>query len=163
MIVRLLVLVFGLVASAQALTNESATVLWTPTTDAAIKYELRWKNFKTLGQWQTIAPALDSTLGRYDHVYAFADSTGDRTACWDMRAVYNGVASPWLSDVGQEFCQPIPLAVVVVPPPPAGLTVVTATPMTVVVVAKKTDCPKLATSTSGSTSLVLKRTVTCVK
>jgi len=165
---RTLVLVaaLGIVASAQALTNESATILWAPTIDPEIKYELRWRNLKTSGAWTGIASGVDSSVGKYVHVWnKFPDTTGDRTACWDIRAVWQGVASPWLSDLGRQVCMPVPNGIVVVPNPPPlpGLVVVSETPMQVVVSAKVLDCPRITTSTKGSTSVTLKRTITCVK
>jgi hypothetical protein len=49
------------------------------------------------------------------------------------------------------------------PAPPTGLTISSATSSTIVILAKKTDCPRVVTSTAGTTTATLKRTVTCVK
>lgn len=159
-----LAILLGCVASAQALTNEQATILWPPTTEATIRYELRWRHFGGDGQWQSVASDVDSTLGKYVHTYpAFPDSTADRTVCWDVRAVFQGVPSPWLSEHALAVCHQMPQTVVFPPPLLPGLQVVSATPLQVVVVAKPADCPRLSTSTRGTTALMLKRTVTCVK
>jgi len=49
------------------------------------------------------------------------------------------------------------------PTPPAGLTILSATASEVIIVAKATDCSQVLTSTTGSTTSMLKRTVSCIK
>lgn len=158
--------VFWAAVQTVALTNTGATITWTPTTDATIRYELRWKGAVTNGLWVIIATNIDSTAGKYAQVYpAVPDTLTDRTACWDARAVKGTLASPWLSESGKQVCLTIPVAVVPIPPPPppSGLQVTSATPLQVVIVASSHDCTRLVTSTKGSTSTVFKRTVVCQK
>jgi len=179
--------------SAWALTNQDATVLWDKTTDSASRYEIRWKHFANNWQWVPVATDLDSTSGTYQHNFAaFADSTGDRGACWDSRAIKNGLASQWTSELHTQACVQIPLAAAPppldtdadgipdasdqcpaqpgpapsgcpAPPPPSGLSVVSATPQQIIITATVADCSRVVTSTKGSTPTLQKRTITCVK
>jgi hypothetical protein len=165
-------------APAWALTNGSVTLEWTKTADATIRYELQWKHFHNAWTWVSVAIDLDSTTGRYVQTFtSLPDSTGDRGACWDARAVRGSQASPWLSESNGQVCTQIPLTVAApipapipmptpepVPPPlPSGLTISSATPDEIVIVASAADCPRILTSTKGSTALTLKRTVRCVQ
>jgi hypothetical protein len=59
-----------------------------------------------------------------------------------------------------EISKVIPALPVPVPP---GITILSSNESKIVVEAKKTDCAKITTSTAGSTALVSKRTITCVK
>jgi hypothetical protein len=182
-----------------ALTNHDATVQWDKTTDASIRYELRWKHFANTWQWEPLATNLDSTTGTYHHVFsaAFVNTTGDRGACWDARAYTVDATnqkqySQWDSDLGLQACTQIPLAVAPppvdtdgdgipdssdqcptqpgpapsgcpTPPPPSGLSVVSATPQQIIITATVADCSRVLTSTKGSTPILQKRTITCVK
>ena len=166
-----LLLLLLLSTPAWALTNEEATVLWDKTADATIRYEIRWKHFANNWQWQSVATNLDSTLGTYHQVFAppFVDSTGDRGACWDMRATSATGTSPWNSEAGNQVCAQIPLATVttpppiVIPPPPnTGLVIQSASPSQIIMTWSVRDCSKVTTSTKGSTATVQKRTMTCV-
>lgn len=163
-------------SQAGALTNGSVTIEWTKTTDATIRYELRWKHFANGWLWAPIAGNLDSTTGSY--VFTFpplADSTGDRGFCVDARAVRGTAVSAWVSDgVGPACAQmplttavpvptPVPIPTPVPPPSPSGLVIASATPDTVVITARAADCVRVVTSTLGSTSTSMKRTVRCVK
>jgi hypothetical protein len=47
------------------------------------------------------------------------------------------------------------------PTPPAGLTIVSSSANEIVIVARASDCPRVVTSTKGSTGAMRKRTVTC--
>ena len=158
---------FHAVTPAPAVTNGKATILWVPTVDGTLTYELRWKHFGTGDQWVTVATGLDSRAGHYVHTWTpMENTTGDRTACWDIRAQFGTAPSTWLSDQGLAVCAPIPRMTVVVPNPPpplAGLQVVSAKPNEVILSATTVDCTRLATSTRGSNALVIKRTIVCVK
>lgn len=57
----------------------------------------------------------------------------------------------------------LPLADTTPPAIPGGLTIASASPDQVVIVASATDCKRVVTSTTGTTRMQLKRTVTCVK
>jgi len=106
-------------SDAQALTNASATLSWQPTTDATIRYELRWKHFANGWAWEPIAANLDSTTGTYAQTFsALPETTGDRGACWDARAVRGSLASPWLSESGQQRCVQMPVGTVSPDPVP---------------------------------------------
>ncbi len=50
-----------------------------------------------------------------------------------------------------------------VPLSPKGLTISKSDPGEIVIMAQSTDCPRIITSTIGSTAAVLKRTVRCMK
>lgn len=105
-------------SAAGAFTNGSMELQWTKTTDATIRYELRWKHFANGWAWAPIAGNLDSTTGR--HVFTFpplADSTGDRGFCVDARAVKGTKASAWLSETGKQVCNKMPTTGVIVPTP----------------------------------------------
>jgi hypothetical protein len=170
-----ILLVLGLVSvqPVLALTNGTGTVTWTPTTDATIRYELRWSHFTNGYAWLPLASNLDSTTGTYAMTFPpFADSTGDRGLCVDARAVRGTQASPWASANGAHTCTQVPLtAVVPVPPPvvppplpvPGGLQITKQTPGEVVIAASTVDCPRILTSTKGSTTTTLQRTVRCVQ
>lgn len=108
-ILALLLSVIG-ASNGWALTNTSVTVSWVPTTDATIRYELRWGHFANDWTWEPIATNLDSTTGTYAQTFAaLPDTLGDRGACWDARAVRGGLASPWLSENGQARCLQMPI------------------------------------------------------
>lgn len=49
------------------------------------------------------------------------------------------------------------------PPPAAGLRIDSTSPDQVIITAPVTDCPRVVTSTKGSTSTTHKRTITCVR
>lgn len=119
--VALCLLLAGLLvtASVGALTNASVQVSWTPTTDPTIRYELRWAHFANGWTWEPIASDLDSTTGSYAQTFAvLPDTSGDRGACWDARAVRGGLASPWLSASGQQQCLQVPIAAPILAPVP---------------------------------------------
>lgn len=173
----LLLALLGLAPQASALTNSAVEIQWTPTADPTIRYELRWQSFANGWAWMSIASNLDSTLGIYRQTFTpLPDTSGDRGACWDARAVRGALASAWLSETQQQVCLQLPLSAASAPipvpvptpepppvPAPSGLHIVSATGEQVVIEASVADCPRLVTSTKGSTSTVLKRTVTCVK
>lgn len=165
------------IGPASALTNNSATIKWDKTSDARIRTEIRWKNW-TVMDWQSVVTDLDSTLGIYQQTFApLPDSTGDRFACWDVRhyIMVGGIkyASDWISMKNQQPCTQMPLggttttetppAPTPVPAPQTGLVITSATPLEIVITASSVDCPRITTSTKGSTALQPKRTVTCVK
>lgn len=172
-------------ASASAMTASSATLAWTPTTDSSIRYELRWQHFANGWAWESVATNLDSTTGSYVQTFpALPDTTGDRGACWDARAVRGGVASPWLSESNQQQCLQVPMAAPIpapVPlpmptPVPAPAPVPTPVPVpapvpvqtpaatitqsgdTITIQCDKTKFSKMKTTGSGT-----KRTITCLK
>ena len=170
-------------SSASALTNTTATIQWTPTTDATIRYELRWSHFANGWQWTGFATNLDSTVGQYLQTYpAFLDTPAgeDRGVCWDARATQAGrTPSTWLSTLNQQVCAqmpvasaptPTPVPVPTPPPPtplpvpvPSGLVIASATPDTVVIVASLANCRRVLTSTAGTTTAQQKRTLTCIR
>jgi hypothetical protein len=158
-----------------ALTNGTATVAWTPTTDATIRYELRWSHFANGYTWTPLASDLNSTTGTYAITFPpFPNSTGDRGVCVDARAVRGTQASPWTSASGAHACTQVPLTTVVplpIPPPvlppplppPVGLQITKQTPVDIIITASVADCPRILTSTKGSTATTLQRTVRCVQ
>lgn len=109
----LLCLVLLIGSSAQqvsAMTAGSATLEWTPTTETTVRYDLRWSHFANGWTWESIVSNLDSTAGRYLHLFpVLPETTGDRGACWDARAVRGGLASPWLSESGKQQCLQVPI------------------------------------------------------
>lgn len=159
-------------AIGHALTNSSATISWVPTTDATIRYELRWKHFANNWAWEPIASNLDSTTGTYLQTFpALPDTMGDRGACWDARAVRGSLASPWLSESGQQGCVQMPMGAVApapvpipepTPPPvpapvPAAPAIVTMSGDTITVQCDKTRYARAKTSGTGT-----KRVITCL-
>jgi hypothetical protein len=161
-----------LVGSASALTNGTGTVMWTPTTDSTIRYELRWSHFASGGAWIALANNLDSTTGAYPMTFSpFANTTGDRWMCVDARAVRGTAVSRWTSETGAQACVQVPLTAVIVPPVvppppppvPAGLQISKQTPLEIIITASVADCPRILTSTKGSTATTLQRTVRCVQ
>lgn len=67
--------------------------------------------------------------------------------------------SDWGQSAGLRFTVVAPVD----PPPakPTGLTILSSTATEIVIVASATDCPRVTTSTKGSTATMRKRTVTC--
>lgn len=63
------------------------------------------------------------------------------------------------TSVGSSFTTPIET----VPPAPTGLRIVSSSAQEIIVVASISDCSRVITSTKGSTSTQLKRTMTCVR
>lgn len=124
-----LLLILGLsVPQSSAITASSATLAWTPTADSTVRYELRWQHFANGWKWDSIATDLDSTKGVYAQTFpAFADTAGDRGACWDARAVRGGVPSPWLSESGQHVCLQVPMSA----PAPIPVPIPTPAPIPV--------------------------------
>lgn len=118
-VIVLLAMSVCLPLSARAMTASSATIEWTPTTDATIRYELRWSHFANGWVWEPIASNLDSTTGTYAQTFpALPDTAGDRGACWDARAVRGGLASPWLSETERHQCLQVPIAAPIAAPVP---------------------------------------------
>lgn len=58
---------------------------------------------------------------------------------------------------------PLDIPIDLPPAPPKGLIVASISEEKIIVVASRTDCPRLVTSTKGSTATQLVRTVTCVQ
>lgn len=159
---------------AQALTNSSAAVSWEPTSDPTIRYELRWKHFASQWEWQPIASNLDSTIGTYAQTFpALPETTGDRGACWDARAVQGARASAWLSELNRQVCTQMPVglvssAPVPLPTPPApdpqpdpeliGPAIVTMSGDKVFIACDPTRYTRAKTTGTGT-----KRVITCLK
>lgn len=151
--------------SAQAMTASEAFLEWTPTADATIRYELRWKHFANDWAWQPIASNLDSTTGAYTHRFpVLPETSGDRGACWDVRAVRGGLVSPWLSDSGQQSClqvpitAPIPVPVPLPTPVPVPPATISMSGDTITIQCDKTRFTRMKTVGTGT-----KRTITCLR
>lgn len=156
---------------AQALTNSAASLSWEPTSDPTIRYELRWKHFASQWAWEPIASNLDSTRGTYAQTFTpLPETTGDRGACWDARAVRGGLASPWLSDTNQQVCTQMPVGLpspVPVPPlPTPTLVPVPASPAATITQSGDTitiQCDRSRFTRMKTTGRGTKRTITCLK
>lgn len=179
---RKLVMVLGLVLcavwaeSGSAATPTTAEITWQPTTDATIRYELRWSHFANGWAWTPIAGNLDSTAGRYRHEWAALPETpGDRGACWDARAVRGGLASPWLSESNQQQCLQVPLAAPIPTPVPLPTPEPTPVPQpepqpdpNPAIVTMSGDkifitCDPSRYAKASTTGRGTKRTITCLK
>lgn len=169
-----------LASAVLAITNASVQISWAPTTDATIRYELRWANFANGWTWEPIATNLDSTKGIYAQTFTpLPDTPGDRGACWDARAVRGGLASPWLSETNQQQCLQVPIAApipapvplptpepvpvpepvpipVPVPAPPSATVTISGDSITI-------QCDKSRFTKMKTTGTGTKRMITCLK
>lgn len=105
--------------SATFQTNSTGTVTWLPTVDSTIRHELRMASGNTAWAWTTLATNINSMLGTFAFTFpTWQNSTGDRGACLDMRAVQAGKPDgAWLSLTSEQRCAQVPLAVVNPVPP----------------------------------------------
>lgn len=167
-ILVLVLLVFGAAGAVQALTNTSATISWQPTTDPTIRYELRWKHFANDWAWKPIATNLDSTSGTYVQTFPALPDTlwlSDRGACWDARAVRGALASPWLSESGQQSCTQMPVTAPIPEPTPVpapapeliGPAIVTMSGDKIFIACDPTRYTRAKTTGTGT-----KRIITCL-
>lgn len=69
--------------------------------------------------------------------------------------------SEWGPSAGMRFTVVAPAPVDLPPAPPTGFTILSSTATEIVIVASAADCPRVTTSTKGSTATMRKRTVTC--
>ncbi len=158
-----------------AVSPEQVTLTWTPDPTPGLQYRLRLRHFAQ-PDWFDLGLA-DAAAGQF--VYQFApalpnEPTTDRWICADAQGVAaDGTVGLWYSEVhGSAACNQVEAGSIVVPPPPpppplppppAGLSIGAATPDEVVITASTADCPRVQTSTAGSTKLVQKRTVRCLR
>lgn len=70
---------------------------------------------------------------------------------------------PWGEAQGLKFTVPVPAPVDPPPAPPAGLQILSSSASGIVIMASRQDCPRVVTSTRGSTATMFKRTVKCAR
>lgn len=165
-------------SSALAITNGTAELLLDANTPAGYQIEVEYASFQTAGvrtAFKTVGIWTVGTDGKLHSLVTWPaappDNEADHWMCaWARYVKAGGPNSEW----GEGSCNQVPVPpIVVVPPPPppppptpappTGLQLASVKPTEIIITASAKDCPRITTSTKGSTSTQLKRTVVCTK
>lgn len=161
----MILLLFLWSAPAFAITNGTGEIVWDNTLPAGTTVQLEYQSFLNAAWLPYTYP--EPTVKADGKVHALVsfppfppDLRTDHYMCARAQASRSGQVA-----MANPSCVQVPVPALQPQPPVAehGLKIVSQTPTQIVIEASKTDCPKVTTSTTGSTGTTQKRTVVCTK
>lgn len=146
------------VLTASAITSTSAVISWPVVSGVSV--DLRMAPTPFGFQWGSAASVSCPTGSPCTVTGLTPGSSVDFQAVASVPGSTGNIFSPLSAPITVKL---LPLTDTTPPAIPGGLTIASATPDQIVIVASTANCRKVTTSTSGTTTTQQKRTIVCVK